>query len=125
MYATWDTETTIASSFKRKANPFNDANYVVTHAVKHKGEQVKEYRFGRQRPNKGWLDKVLFNDEGKPIQLLIGMNLKFDLHHALNDADNWLHLAIGVVMVVLGLTLAGTKTPTGADGEPLVLPEDE
>ncbi|BBX06250.1 hypothetical protein MAIC_10530 [Mycolicibacterium aichiense] len=43
----------------------------------------------------------------------------------LNEADNWLHLTIGVVMVVLGLTLAGTKTPTGADGEPLVLPEDE
>jgi hypothetical protein len=43
----------------------------------------------------------------------------------LNNADNWLHFAIGVVMVLLGLTLAGTKTPTGADGEPLVLPEDE
>ncbi len=44
----------------------------------------------------------------------------------LNNADNWLHFAIGVVMVVLGLTLAGTKTPTGgADGEPLILPEDE
>lgn len=97
-YATWDTETTIASSFKRKANPFNDANYVVTHAVKHKGEQVKEYRFGKQRPNKGWLDKVLFNDGGKPIQLLIGMNLKFDLHHALNDADNleaWMKYVAG------------------------------
>ncbi len=43
----------------------------------------------------------------------------------INGADNWLHFAIGVVMVVLGLTLAGTKTPTGADGEPLILPEDE
>jgi hypothetical protein len=43
----------------------------------------------------------------------------------LNNADNWLHFGLGVVMVLLGLTLAGTKTPTGADGEPLVLPEDE
>lgn len=43
----------------------------------------------------------------------------------LNSSDNWLHFAIGVVMTVLGLTLAGTRTPTGADGEPLVLPEDE
>ncbi|PND56570.1 hypothetical protein CRM90_16910 [Mycobacterium sp. ENV421] len=43
----------------------------------------------------------------------------------INNADNWLHLAIGVVMTLLGITLAGTKTPTGADGEPLVLPEDE
>jgi len=43
----------------------------------------------------------------------------------LNTADNWLHFAIGLVMVLLGLTLAGTRTPTGADGEPLILPEDE
>ncbi|WP_445168927.1 DUF4383 domain-containing protein [Mycolicibacterium sp. Dal123E01] len=42
----------------------------------------------------------------------------------LNNADNWLHLTIGVVMVLLGLTLAGTKTPTGADGEPLI-PDEE
>lgn len=42
----------------------------------------------------------------------------------LNNADNWLHFSIGVVMIVLGLTLAGTKTPTGADGEPLIEPED-
>lgn len=38
----------------------------------------------------------------------------------LNGADNWLHLATGVVMVVLGLTLAGTRVPTGADGEVLI-----
>lgn len=38
----------------------------------------------------------------------------------LNNADNWLHLAIGVVMLILGLTLAGTRVPTGADGEVLI-----
>ena len=38
----------------------------------------------------------------------------------LNNADNWLHLAIGALMVILGLTLAGTKVPTGAEGEVLV-----
>jgi hypothetical protein len=32
-------------------------------------------------------------------------------------------LSIGVVMTVLGLTLAGSRIPTGADGEPLV-PEE-
>lgn len=41
----------------------------------------------------------------------------------LGDADNWLHFAIGVVMVLLGVTLAGARVPTGAGGEPL-LPED-
>jgi uncharacterized protein DUF4383 len=30
----------------------------------------------------------------------------------INSADNWLHLGIGVVMVLLGLTLAGQRDPT-------------
>lgn len=38
----------------------------------------------------------------------------------LNGADNWLHLSAGVVMVILGLTLAASRVPTGADGEVLV-----
>ena len=41
----------------------------------------------------------------------------------LNNADNWLHFSLGVVMVVLGLTLAGTKVPTGAEGEVLIPPD--
>ena len=41
----------------------------------------------------------------------------------LNNADNWLHFSIGVVMVLLGLTLAGARVPTGAGGEPLIDPE--
>lgn len=41
----------------------------------------------------------------------------------LNNADNWLHFAIGVVMILLGLTLAGARVPTGAGGEPLIEPE--
>jgi hypothetical protein len=42
----------------------------------------------------------------------------------LNNADNWLHFSIGVLMTVLGVTLAGSRVPTGADGEPLVIPEE-
>ena len=41
----------------------------------------------------------------------------------LNNADNWLHLSVGVVMILLGLTLAGSKVPTGAEGEILIPPE--
>jgi hypothetical protein len=41
----------------------------------------------------------------------------------LNDADNWLHFSIGVVMILLGLTLAGARVPTGAGGEPLIDPD--
>jgi DNA polymerase-1 len=87
-YSTWDTETTITTSFKRKANPFDKANWVVTHGVKHKGEQVKEYRFGKQPPKAGWLYNALHNDQGERIKLLVGFNIKFDLLHALQDADN-------------------------------------
>lgn len=38
----------------------------------------------------------------------------------LNGADNWLHFGIGLTMVILGLTLAGTRVPTGTEGEVLV-----
>ncbi len=41
-----------------------------------------------------------------------------------NNADNWLHLGIGVTMIVLALTLAGTRVPTGARGEVLVRPPE-
>jgi DNA polymerase I len=90
-YASWDCETTIRTSFKRKANPFDPANWVVTNGVKHKGEAtVVETRFGKERPTKGWLGPVLRQANGEWISLLIGMNIKFDLHHALQDPDNLL-----------------------------------
>lgn len=41
-----------------------------------------------------------------------------------NSADTWLHLGLGATMVILGLTLAGCKVPTGARGEVLVPPEE-
>ncbi len=37
-----------------------------------------------------------------------------------NGADNWLHFGIGVAMLIFGLTLAGTRVPRGARGEPLL-----
>lgn len=41
-----------------------------------------------------------------------------------NNADNWLHLGLGASMVILALTLAGARVPTGAAGE-VLLPPDE
>lgn len=38
----------------------------------------------------------------------------------LNGADNWLHFGMGLTMVILGLTLAGARVPTGAEGEVLI-----
>lgn len=38
----------------------------------------------------------------------------------LNNADHWLHFDVGLVMVVLALTPAASKVPTGTEGEILV-----
>jgi hypothetical protein len=55
--------------------------------------------------------------------LLINLNSPANLL-PVNNADNWLHLGIGVTMVVLALTLAGARVPTGAGGEILVQPAE-
>lgn len=84
MYTTWDIETTVHTRFKRKANPFIQDNWTVTHGFKRKGETgVIEHRFGKQRPGPGWMIPVL-----KGCRLLVGMNIKFDLLHALQDPEN-------------------------------------
>jgi DNA polymerase I-like protein with 3'-5' exonuclease and polymerase domains len=82
-YCTWDTETTTKTSFKRKANPFDSTNHVVTHGFKHKDSKVTEVRFGRSKPSAGWLKPVLAG-----TKLLGGFNVKFDLLHALQDSEN-------------------------------------
>lgn len=92
-YATWDIETTVASSFKRKANPFDPANWCVTHGFKHRGGKVTEVRFGSERPPAGWLRPVLSG-----TRLLMGFNIKFDLLHALQDKGNlaaWMEYVAG------------------------------
>ena len=38
MITTWDCETTTRTSFKRKANPFDPGNWVVTHGFKRVGD---------------------------------------------------------------------------------------
>lgn len=83
-YTTWDIETSIYTSFKRKANPFDQRNWAVTHGWKKKGDAgVTEQRFGHKRPPPGWLGPVLAG-----TRILIGQNIKFDLLHALQDAEN-------------------------------------
>ena len=71
-YLIHDCETTIMSSFKRKANPFDPANFVVANGFKRPNEEVFTEYYGR--------------DQGKqrlPIQdrdkILVGFNYKFDL----------------------------------------------
>jgi DNA polymerase I-like protein with 3'-5' exonuclease and polymerase domains len=80
---TWDIETTIGTAFKRKGTPFGGLNWCVTHGWKEAGQPVTEHRFGSHPPGPGWLKPVL---DG--CTLLGGFNIKFDLLHALQDAEN-------------------------------------
>lgn len=50
--------------------------------------------------------------------LFVGHNSPANLL-PVNGADTWLHLGLGVTMVILALTLAGVRVPTGAGGEEL------
>jgi DNA polymerase-1 len=76
-------ETTTRSAFKRKATPFGGLNHVVVHAWQSAGGPVEHVFGGRASPGPGWLKPVLAG-----CKLLAGFNIKFDLLHALQDADN-------------------------------------
>lgn len=84
----WDIETQTNALFKRKASPWHPDNWVVTHAFQDIGAPVKEYRFGKSRPQPGWFKPVLRAATGDPIKMLVGMNIKFDLLWALQDQEN-------------------------------------
>lgn len=82
-YCVWDVETTIKSSFKRKANPFDRSNYVVMSGWQRKGGAVRGEYFGRSPRPKDWFIKLL-----ESTGLLIGVNIKFDLLYALFTDEN-------------------------------------
>ena len=87
----WDIETTIKSRFKRKATAFGGLNHTVVHGWRHSGEApgVQHRFFGRVPPSPGWLAEPLRFDGTKfGTRLLCGFNIKFDLLHALQDAEN-------------------------------------
>lgn len=88
-YCTWDTETSIRESYKRKANPFDPENFVVMSGYKRKGgNPIAEY-YGRAGQQGGpglprdWFTKLL---EG--TRVLVGANIKFDLLYALREPHN-------------------------------------
>lgn len=88
-YTVWDTETTIKASYKRKANPFDPANFIVMQGYRRNGDYkiesgdgvVGEY-FGRGKRPANYFTKLLAG-----TRLLVGQNIKFDVLHALNDPD--------------------------------------
>lgn len=79
----WDTETTIKAYMKRKASPFLPENFVVVSGWKRKGGDVMADYFGRGPRPFDWFTKLL-----KETTLLVGVNIKFDLLHALREPQN-------------------------------------
>jgi DNA polymerase-1 len=88
-YTVWDVETSIKSSFKRKGNPFDPENYIVSqgyrrntgHNVNGPDGIVSEYWGKGPRPA-NYFTKLLAD-----TRILVGFNIKFDVLHALNDPN--------------------------------------
>ena len=84
-YITFDVETTINTSFKRKANPFDPRNWVVYVGHKLNTGQSQVERFLHPDANKGWLARLLQHNP----KMLVGFNIKFDILHAIaRDPEN-------------------------------------
>jgi DNA polymerase I-like protein with 3'-5' exonuclease and polymerase domains len=85
----WDLETSIRTSYKRKANPFDPLNYVVMQGYKRfKGPVVGDY-YGKQRPTGDWFTKLIAPPPPEVApKMLVGLNIKFDLLYALREPQN-------------------------------------
>lgn len=88
-YVIWDLETTIRTSYKRKANPFDPLNYVVMQGYKRFGGKVIGEYYGKTRPTGDWFTKLIapLPPEVAP-KMLVGLNIKFDLLYALRESTN-------------------------------------
>lgn len=88
-YVIWDLETTIRTSFKRKANPFDPMNYVVMQGYKRFGGEVVGDYFGKVPPTGDWFTKLIAPPPPMVApKMLVGLNIKFDLLYALREPEN-------------------------------------
>lgn len=87
-YEVFDVETTIYSSKGRKGNPFDPLNWIVL-----PGWKAPDERWGKARPflsaeesrEDPWFREMLSR-----TKLLIGFNIKFDIHHAIvSSTENY------------------------------------
>jgi len=89
-WAVVDIETTIHTSYKRKANAFDERNWVVLSGWCTKAEPKPQcFRATQSNQRHEWLLKLLVPE----IKLLVGANIKFDLLHLLKDPhvlDAWM-----------------------------------
>lgn len=88
-YVIWDLETTIRTSFKRKANPFDRDNFVVMQGYKRFGGPVVGEYYGKNPRPSNWFIQLI--EPPAPLvrpKMLVGLNIKFDLLHALQEPEN-------------------------------------
>ncbi len=83
-YLVADIETTITQSFKRKANPFDAANWVVLAGWSGPSFPANCKRYGQSNQSHEWLVHFLRDPSST---LLVGQNIKFDLLHLLKDPE--------------------------------------
>lgn len=84
--STMDVETSIHSSYKRKADPFNPLNWVVYVGHRKAGTpEVSKIRFTSKKESMGWFGRYLLAEW--PM-IITGHNLKFDILHGI-ALDPW------------------------------------
>jgi DNA polymerase-1 len=73
MYMVWDLETENHETYKRFSNPFDDVNWVIARGWKIQGDKKCSWSYHKSKDGK-------FTHIPKNISLLVGHNIKFDLH---------------------------------------------
>lgn len=80
-WAVVDLETTIHSSYKRKANPFDPKNWVVMAGWKTMSTLPQGLRLTPDKQDHEWFLKLLTSD----CKFIVGQNIKFDMLHLLRS----------------------------------------
>ncbi|MGX9389633.1 DNA polymerase [Nitrobacteraceae bacterium UC4449_H16] len=73
MYKVFDLETETHHSYKRKASPFDERNWIVARGWKNQGDTVCKWTY---HPTHDRTTTLVIEDE---VTLLVGFNIKFDL----------------------------------------------
>lgn len=73
MYLVFDSETETHQSYKRKANPFDERNWVVARGWKHQGDAQCSWTYHKLH------DRTTYLHVPDGTTLLVGFNIKFDL----------------------------------------------
>lgn len=74
MYMIFDLETTIKEIYKRKANPWDDDNWIVAHGWKFEGDEYCSWKYYNKKQREGRCIHIPEN-----VTVIVGHNIKFDL----------------------------------------------